>query len=75
MERYRDISASSGVVAYEIGPDFIDVKFRNGGTYRYDSTKPGDIHLARMKEHAIAGKGLGTYISQHVRGNYARKLP
>lgn len=74
MERYLDVSGTSGIVAYEIGPDFIHVKFRAGGTYVYDGTAPGTAHVTRMKELAIAGQGLGTYISKYVRGNYARKL-
>lgn len=75
MERYKDLSANSGVVAYELGPDFIHVKFRKGGTYVYDGERPGAEHIVRMKEHAVAGQGLGTYISKYVRTNYARKLP
>ena len=75
MPQYRNLDGNSGVDAYEIGTDFIDVRFRAGGTYRYDHTSPGALHVERMKELAIDGRGLSTYISRHVRKAYARKLP
>jgi hypothetical protein len=73
MERYGNANGSSGVTHYEIGPDFIDVAFGNAGTYRYDHTMPGQLHVHRMKQLAIAGRGLSTYISAVVRNQYARK--
>jgi hypothetical protein len=73
MRRYADLSGTSGVVAYEIGPDFIDVRFRGGDTYRYTHASAGAVHIEQMKKLAIAGRGLGTYISRHVREAYASK--
>jgi len=73
VERYQSSDAKTGVAYYESGPDFIRVQFRNGPTYVYDYTQPGLLHVERMKELAHAGKGLSTYISQHVRTSYARK--
>jgi hypothetical protein len=72
MERYGNLNADSGVDAYEIGPDWIKVRFRNGPTYVYDSVKPGAEHVARMQELARAGRGLSTYISQHVQKAFSR---
>jgi hypothetical protein len=46
-------------------------KFR----YSYDATKPGTKHVDAMKRLALAGEGLTTYVNQHVRENYAAKLP
>jgi hypothetical protein len=34
---------------------------------------PGAYDVENMKELAEAGQGLGTYINQHVRKNYAQK--
>jgi len=65
---------SSGVEAVEIGDRSITVRFAEGGTYLYDQTRPGKLHLAQMIALARAGAGLATYIKQQVRGNYARKL-
>lgn len=73
MERYQHLDGDSGVAYYECGLDFIRVRFRNGATYVYDHTRPGILHVERMKELARAGKGLSTYISQYVRASYARK--
>lgn len=71
MKPYRNINGSSGVVLYEIGSDFVRVKFvRDGPVYRYSSARAGKMHVDRMKDLALAGRGLGTYISQNVHGLY-----
>lgn len=72
--RYKDLSGNSGVRAYEIGGDFIRVWFVDGEGYEYDARKPGARHVREMKRLAAAGRGLATYINQHVRENFARKL-
>ncbi len=73
MERYLNLSGDSGVTEYELGADFIRVRFRGGATYRYGAVHPGQYHVDRMKAYAVAGRGLGTYISQHVRDQYESK--
>jgi hypothetical protein len=75
MERYGNASADSGVEAYEIGPDWIKVRFRNGPTYVYDGVKPGAEHVTKMQALAREGRGLSTYISQHVQKAYSRTEP
>lgn len=73
MTSYGNLSGNSGVVAYELGDGFIKVRFRHESTiYVYDMERPGLEHVRKMKKLAAAGKGLSTYISQHVRENYAR---
>ena len=67
MERYRNLSGESGVVAFEAGTDFIRVRFAGGEIYRYDRTRPGARHLAQMKRLAQAGRGLSSYIAQQLR--------
>jgi hypothetical protein len=71
---YSDRSGASGVAAYALGDDFIDLWFRDGGGYRYDASAPGPKHVDAMKRLAEAGQGLATYVNRHVRENYARKL-
>ncbi len=71
MKRYGN--ARSGIVAYELHDDAIHVKFRSGEIYVYDVRRPGPEHVAAMKQLAVAGEGLATYISQHVRDAYAGK--
>lgn len=74
MERYKNLAGNSGVVAYEIGSDFIKVEFRGGSIYLYNYHSAGKENIERMKELAMAGKGLSTFISQVVREKYASKL-
>jgi hypothetical protein len=74
-ERYGNLNGDSGVTHYAIGSDFIAVQFRSATVYVYDWFRPGRGHVERMTAHALAGRGLGTYISQHVKKAYARKQP
>ena len=74
MKPYANIHGRSGVVAYSTTPTSIIVRFASGERYEYSNTKPGRAIVARMKALAAAGHGLSTFISQHVRENYSRKL-
>ena len=73
MQRYRNQSKSSGVVAYELGEEFIDVKFVGGEIYHYTTRRPGARDLQHMKELALRGEGLATFISRHIRNRYESK--
>lgn len=68
MERYRNLSGNSGVVAYTIGSDFIQVRFRSGDDYRYSDASAGKPSVDQMKALARAGRGLSTFISRHQPG-------
>lgn len=74
MQRYGNRSGDSGVVGYEIGAGRIAVAFVDGSVYLYDAGRPGADAVAQMQRLARAGQGLSTYISRHVRQNYAKKL-
>jgi hypothetical protein len=74
MQRYKNLQGNSGVRAFGIGPDYIDVAFVTGEKYRYDSDRPGARDVAAMQALAVAGQGLATYINTHVRDNFAKKL-
>jgi len=74
MQRYARRHAESGVVAFATGPRGIAVQFVDGSVYVYDLERPGRAHVTQMKRLACAGEGLSTYISQHVRDHYAKKL-
>jgi hypothetical protein len=73
MERYGNVSGDSGVRAYEILPDGIEVQFLSGEIYFYTVASAGRTHIQRMKRLALQGQGLSTYISQHVKHRYASK--
>ncbi|QOY94013.1 hypothetical protein IM543_21270 [Massilia sp. UMI-21] len=74
MHRYRNMSGDSGVVAYDIGQDAITIEFRGGERYLYTERSAGAENIARMQELAREGRGLSTFVSQHIRARYARKL-
>jgi hypothetical protein len=74
MERYLDLSSDSGVTAYEIRAGAIVLRFKDGGTYLYDESAPGRLHVEAMQQRARAGRGLATYVNQHVRDHYAARL-
>jgi len=72
MQRYLNLSGTSGVTHYEIGVDHIRVWFGADNPYRYSHVGAGRQHVERMKSLAVAGRGLDTYISQHVHNSYDR---
>jgi hypothetical protein len=74
VQRYLNRSGESGVVAYELGPRSIAVRFVDGAVYLYDAQRPGAEQVAEMKRLAQAGRGLSSYISRFVQQNYAKKL-
>lgn len=68
MERYKNKSGESGVSAYEIGEDYIKVKFsRTTRTYLYSYRKAGKFHVEKMKSLALRGSGLNSYINFNVK--------
>lgn len=70
MEPYGNLSGNSGVTAYSEGETYVEVQFRGGRVYTYSYARAGMAHVERMKLLARAGKGLSTYVSQHVRDLY-----
>jgi hypothetical protein len=74
MLRYKSHKRNVGVLAYETGKDFIKLQFQDGRVYLYDYTKPGKTAVNKMKKLAVTGRGLTTYVNQHVRENYSRKI-
>jgi hypothetical protein len=74
MEPYANLGGDSGVVAYEIGSDSITVQFSDGGVYLYNYQRTGRGNVEHMKQIAVAGIGLSSFINAHVRKAYARKI-
>lgn len=74
MHRYQNLSGNSGVAAYETGSTFIRVRFVNDTfVYTYNYTSAGKSRVEIMKQLAVAGRGLSSYISRFVGENYADK--
>ena len=67
MEKYKDRSGSSGISAYEIGDDWIRVRFKPGTIYKYSYRSAGQDHVEQMKDLAQKGRGLASYISKYTR--------
>lgn len=74
MRPYGNFNGDSGVTAFEIAPQGVDVEFRDRSAYRYMYESAGPANIERMKSHAIGGRGLNAFINTHVRKRYARKL-
>jgi hypothetical protein len=73
---YKNPNPDTGVRTYELIEDAIILEFANRKfRYVYNAENPGRIHVDAMKKLARQGRGLSTYVNQHVRENYAKKLP
>ena len=71
MERYKNSGGDSGISAYEIGSDYIIVKFSSTvRTYRYSYRKAGQNHVENLKRIAQSGRGLNSYINNYVKNLY-----
>ena len=73
---YKLGNPNAGVLNYEVVGraiilEFADHRYR----YVYDEISPGAVHVRAMIQLAMRGKGLTTYVNQHVRENYAAKVP
>ena len=75
MTPYRNLGGNSNVVSYEATEEPIHVVFKSGRyrNYLYNSVRPGQIVMERMKALAAQGFGLNSYISSVVKDRYARK--
>jgi hypothetical protein len=74
MQRYKNRSGDSGVVAYDIDAGSITILFRGGDRYLYTIESAGAANIAEMQRLANAGRGLCSFISRVIRDRYARKL-
>lgn len=74
MQRYGNLTGNSGVTGYEIARDGIIIEFNDGDCYLYNYASTGRKNVETMKRLAETGRGLSTFVSQHVRDAYAAKL-
>ena len=73
-QRYGSDRTDAGVTHYAVGPGYIALQFKSAERYLYDHTVPGRPEVEAMKNLAHAGKGLTTFINQHVGSHYAARL-
>lgn len=73
MTLYRSICGNSGVYSYEIGSDYIDVRFKETPQiFRYSYLSAGKENIEKMKELAENGYGLYSFINMHVKELYIK---
>ena len=73
MERYKNSGGKSNVVAYEIGPDFVSICFADGGKYIYTNQSAGLANIEKMKQLALTGQGVNSFINRVVSNRYESK--
>jgi len=73
MNRYKNLSGISGVLAYEIGVDSITVKFNSFSEYVYTYRSAGVDIIERMKSLAILGRGLNGFILKCAKNKFESK--
>lgn len=74
MHIYRNLGGNSNVAGFQIGSDYIIVKFKDRSSYLYTHWSTGVQEIEHMKRLAVQGRGLNSYISRIIRKRYARKL-
>lgn len=73
MEYYKDVDGDSNIEMYEIGPDFIIIKFyRTERLYTYTYESAGRIHVENMKKLAKHGNGLNSYVIRNCKSGYVK---
>ena len=65
MKKYTNDTRKSPITHYEIGEEFIRVKFRKA-LIEYDNQTHSKIHVDKMKTLAKSGEGLSRYITKNV---------
>lgn len=73
MNKYLNLGGNSGIAAYEHGPGYIEVMFKDGAIYLYDDIKPGATQVEKMKLLADSGRGLNSYIGREIKSDFASK--
>lgn len=74
FRRYKNLSGDSIVDQYELAKDGVTVRFKNCSVYRYTNQSADPENISKMKELAVSGKGLGTFIETKLKGRYLRKV-
>lgn len=74
VNKYKNLGGKSVVFSYILRKDAVIVRFADHSVYLYNNQITGPEHVSKMKTLAVAGKGLGTFITSTVKDNYARKV-
>ena len=74
FKKYKNLSGKSKVARYEIAKDGMTIRFADATVYRYTNQSADPANISKMKELALAGKGLGTFIDANVKDRFLRKV-
>lgn len=72
MQRYANLSGTSGVAFFELLEGGIRIPFKDGDIYLYTTASAGSGAIGRMIALAESGRGLATYINVN-KPRYAQK--
>ena len=64
---YGNGNGNSGIIGYEIGDDWMDIEYANGGIYTYSEKNVGEVNFLKMKVLAMEGSGLNAFLNKSVR--------
>lgn len=67
MKNYGNTDKASNITAYEIGANYIKVKYNSNSVDTFSYDKAGRNHVELMKSLAESGSGLKRYISKYAR--------
>lgn len=74
MQAYLNNGGNSAIKEFEIGADYILVKFKTDKIYKY-SYKSADVErIEQMKTLALNGSGLNSYINRFVKYDYEKLM-
>lgn len=73
MVGYANLAHESGIVAFEIHPESIEIEFTGGWIYEYTYASAGVGNVECMKALARKGSGLGSFVSRNLAGGIASK--
>ena len=74
LYKYKNLGGASKVMKYTVQKDSMIIHFADHTAYIYTNQTAGPLNIAKMKELAHAGKGLGTFIDANVKDRFLRKL-
>lgn len=72
MNTYKNLGGNSNIRAYSAGEDYIEVQFNGGAIYKYSYRSAGREKVEQMKELAVQGSGLNSYIMRNARLDYEK---
>ena len=72
--RYQNVGGKSKVERYHLAKDAVTIEFADCSKYIYTNQSATPVNIAKMKELAVAGKGLDAFIDKNVKDRFERKI-